>query len=115
MKTDVIDELQLELSHTPCSSCGQSQLSLSLRCDPGEEKCFYIVQCEHCKVHYHIGEEARAMAGHRLGDEDILTLLTCPYCGSHRASLHFGCELEQHTCLYTISCFSCGRVIREFR
>jgi transcription elongation factor Elf1 len=115
MKISTLDELQIQISKTACPNCKKKELDLQLRCDLGQQECLYLVKCGNCNTNYTIATDTKALAEHLPDVEDILSILTCPECGSAKTELGFQCDLTTKGCFYTITCKSCKRVIREYK
>jgi len=115
VKIGTLDELQTQLSKTACPNCKQKDLDLRLRCDLGHEECLYLVKCGNCNTNYTIGAETKTLAKHRPSVEDLFFILTCSKCGSAKTELGFQCDLTTKGCFYTITCKSCGQIIKEYK
>lgn len=115
MRINTLDELQIQLSKTACPNCKKKELDLQLRCDLGQEECLYLVKCQSCNTNYTITTDTKALSKDRPSLENLLSVLKCPNCGSVKAELGFQCDLTTKGCFYTITCKSCGQVIKEYR
>ncbi len=115
MAINTLDEIQTQISKTACPNCNKSELDLQLRCDLGQEECLYLIKCGNCSTNYTITTHSKALSKHRPRLEHLLSVLTCPNCGNDMAELGFQCDLTTKGCFYTITCKSCGRVIKEYR
>jgi transcription elongation factor Elf1 len=111
-----IAELQGRLSKSACPSCAKPKLDLRLRCDLGLHECLYLVKCGGCDTNYTISSESQSVAkGTDTAGHGIMSLLTCPKCGSATTELGFQCDVKTQGCFYTITCKACGTAIHDYQ